>query len=95
MAVEQPIARVVGHKVGDNLAHIWRDAHGIFHGVTDLEEVSVEVHRVNDRASVDHPDADVVALRHAEIPSRVLLRSSNVHLPLELTSPGTNRQRSL
>jgi len=41
---------------------VGRDDHGVLDRVADLEEVTVEVHRVKHRAAVHHPDPHVLAL---------------------------------
>ncbi len=59
VTVEQPPAGIVGVEVDRHLPSMPGDDDCVFDRVADLEEVAVEVHRVNDRALVGHPNPDV------------------------------------
>ena len=61
VAVEQPPAGIVRVEVDCHLPSMSRNDDRVFDCVTDLEEVAVKVHRMDDWTLVGHPNPNVFA----------------------------------
>jgi hypothetical protein len=64
--MEEPTPGVVGLEIETCAAHVWRHNDGIFEDFLHLEEVPMEVHRVDHHAVVHHPYPHVLIFLYSD-----------------------------